>query len=128
MKGTYDIYFGSEVIGTATVEQEGLYYDVHCLCRLTGDVMFRVSVSCADRCENLGTLIPMGDSFGLTTRLAVKKLGKGTLQFRVIPKRPQTSGRFVPVYPEEPFAYLQYMQSAFWEQKNGQAGVVITGK
>jgi hypothetical protein len=125
MNGDYEIRMGKEVVGTATVEQQGLYYRFCCRCRLSGSVICRVTVSCNGHHENLGVLIPVGDGFGLSTKVAVKKLGKGPFQFRAMPKHQKSEGKFVPIYPEEPFAYISRLQNAFLEIRNGQAGVVI---
>lgn len=127
MDGKYDILMGKEMVGKATVEQQGLYYRICCQCNISGAVMCRVTVSCNGHHENLGILIPMGDGFGLTTKLAVKRLGKGAFQFRVMPKHQKSEGQFIAVYPEEPFAYLSRLKNAFLEVRNGQVGVVIGG-
>ena len=87
--------------------------------------MYRVAVSCGGHHENLGVLVPMGDTFGLTKKLPAKKLGEGKLQFQALPKHQKSEGKFIPVYPEEPFGYLTRLQNAFLEVKNGQVGVVI---
>lgn len=128
MKGTYDVYFGSDVIGKAVVERIGLYYRFQCSCRLTGEVMCRLTVTCGKNQANLGVLIPTGDCFGLTTKLSVKKLGEGSLRFRVLPKHSNTEGRFVPVYPDEPFAYLTRLQNAVMQLRDGQAGVLLSAQ
>lgn len=125
MNGEYDIRMGKEVVGTATVEQQGLYYRFSCRCSISGSVICRVTVSCNGHHENLGVLVPMGNGFGLTTKVAVKKLGKGPFQFRAMPKHQKSEGKFIPIYPEEPFAYISRLQNAFLEIRNGQAGVVI---
>ena len=125
MNREYDIYMGKQAVGTAAVERQGLYYRFDCRCRLSGDVLCRVTVACNGHHENLGILVPMGSQFGLTTKLAVKKLGEGPFEFRVLPKHPSGQGQFIAVYPEEPFAYLSRLKDAFLEVRNGQAGVVI---
>lgn len=125
MDGEYDILMGKEVVGTATVERQGLYYRFCCSCQISGAVICRVMVSCNGHHENLGVLVPMGDGFGLTTRLSVKKLDKGPFQFRAMPKHQKSEGKFIPVYPEEPFAYLTRLQNAFLEVQNGQVGIRI---
>lgn len=125
MDGEYEIRMGKEVVGTATVEQQGLYYRFSCRCRISGSVICRVTVSCNGHHENLGVLIPMGDGFGLNTKVAVKKLGKGQFQFRAMPKHQKNEGKFIPIYPEEPFSYISRLQNAFLEVRNGQAGVVL---
>lgn len=125
MVGTYDICLGSEPIGEAVVERQGLYYCLRCRCKLTGEVLYRVEVSCDGHREDLGILIPMGDRFGLNTKVPVKRLGQGTLRFQALPKHRKLEGEFVPVYPEEPFAYLTRLQNAYLAVRDGQVGVVI---
>lgn len=125
MNGEYDIQMGREVVGTATVEQQGLYYRICCRCNLSGSVICRVTVSCNGHHENLGVLVPVGNAFGLTTKVAIKKLGKGSFQFRAMPKHQKSESRFIPIYPEEPFAYISRLENAFLETINGQVGVVV---
>ena len=125
MDGTYEIMLGSEPIGEAVVERQGLYYSFSCRCRLSGAVLYRVDVCCDGHHEDLGILIPMGDRFGLTTKVPAKRLRKGTLRFQALPKHRKLEGQFVPVYPEEPFAYLTRLQDAFLAVRDGQVGVVI---
>jgi hypothetical protein len=126
MDGEYEILMGNMPVGTAQVVRQGLYYLFQCNCGISGDVMCRVVVNCNGHHENLGILMPMGGGFGLTAKLAVKRLGKGKFRFRVLPKHQKCEYRFVPVYPEEPFAYLTRLKNAFLEVRNGQVGVVIT--
>ena len=126
MVSEYDIYFGKTVVGTAMVEQQGLYHRFECRCVLTGDVLCRVMVECDGHHENLGILAPQGRWFALTTKLPSKRFGEGELKFRVYPKRPSGQGLFVQVYPDEPFAYLSRLKNAFLEVRNGQMGVVLT--
>jgi hypothetical protein len=125
MISEYDIYMGKNVVGTALVEKQGLYYRFDCRCRLSGDVLCRVMAECDGHHESLGILVPRGSAFGLTTKLPVKRFGKGKLKFRVIPKHPSGLGTFIAVYPEEPFAYLSRLKNAFLEVRAGQVGVII---
>lgn len=125
MEENYPIYLGEEAIGTAQVTRQGLYYHFSCRCRLSGEIMCRILVTCGNHQEHLGILVPVGSSFGLDTKLAVKKLGKGPFRFRVLPKRQDMQGQFTPIRPEEPFAYITRLQNAFMETRNGQVGVVI---
>ena len=121
----YDIRLGTDVVGKANVERRGLYYYFSCRCKLSGAVMCRVSVSCGGHHENLGVLIPMGDVFGLDTKLAVKRLGEGVFRFLVLPKHQKTAAQFIPIRPEEPFAYITRLQDAFMEIRDGQVGIVL---
>lgn len=121
----YDIFMGETVVGTATVEKQGLYYRLQCRCRLPKDGFCRITVTSDTHHENLGVLLPKGDGFYLNTKIAAKRMGQGKLEFRAISKLPPDKERFYPVYPEEPFAYLAKLKNAFLAQRNGQVGVII---
>lgn len=121
----HDIRMGRDVIGKANVERQGLYYQFSCRCRLGGTVIYRVIVTCGGHSENLGVLIPMGDVFGLEKKIPVKRVGEGTFSFQAMPKHQKAPGQFVPIHPEEPFAYITRLQDAFMEIRDGQIGVVI---
>jgi hypothetical protein len=122
---TYDVYLGQESVGKVDAQVEGLYYRFQCRCKLSGEVVYRLLVSCGDHQENLGALIREGDSFGLHTRLAMKRLGKGKLQFRLLPKHPDLDGLFVPLGPEEPFSYISKLRRAYLQRRNGQTGLAF---
>ena len=107
------------------VTREGLYWRFVCRCRLSGDVVCRLLVQCGDRQENLGVLVPMGDGFGLDKRIPAKRLGEGELAFSLMTKGSSVEGTFVPIYPEEPFAYIARLKDAFLARQNGQVGVII---
>ena len=125
MVGTYDIYLGKEIIGQAQVKRQGLYYHFSCRCAISGEVIYRVSVSCNDHHENLGILIPSGDEFALETKLAVRRLGEGIFRFRALPKHQNCDRVFVPVYPDEPFVHLTRLQNAFLSVRDDQVGVLL---
>jgi len=122
----YKILMGGQSIGKARVERQGLYYVVSCRCRLSGEVVCRVTVSCGDRSENLGILVPESGAFVLNTRIPIKRLGEGPLMFHAVPRHTELRGRFVPISPETPFAYLSRLENAFLEVRNGQSGITIS--
>ena len=78
---------GCDAVGKAYVTEQGLYYRIQCRCAMTSDVIHRLVVSCGDRQESVGVLVPFGQEFGLDTKLAVKRLGRGELQFKIQPKQ-----------------------------------------
>ena len=124
MEGVYDIDYGGQVVGAAKVAREGLYYRFECRCRVEG--LCRLSVCCGGHHENLGIPVPAGSEFVLTTKIPVKRLGEGPLQILALPKNQRQTGEFIPVYPEEPFAYISRLQNAFLQVRDGQIGVVFT--
>ncbi len=121
MEGVYEIKLGDKPVGKAQVIREGLYYRFICRCRLEIDAVCRV---CAGEIS-LGVLVPEGEDFVLDTRFPVKRLGEENLGFRVVPNRPVLDGRFIPIKPEEPFAYIERLKDAYLVRRNGQVGVVL---
>lgn len=81
MEENYAVYFGNRPVGKVQVTRQGLYYRFLCRCQLTGDVMCRLWVSCGDKRESLGLVVPVDGGFGLNTSLPIKRLGEGGLNF-----------------------------------------------
>ena len=125
MVGSYDICQGADKVGTAVVTREGLYYRISCRCRFGGEPMRRILMTIGDCQTDLGVCIPIDGRFGLEKRIPCKNLAAGTPEFRLMPKYRRTDRIFVPVYPEEPFAYMARLKDAFLEIRDGQMGVLI---
>ena len=121
----YEVVFGKDRVGKVQVTREGLYYRFCCRCRISGDVVCRLAVRCGEKEESLGVVVPVGEGFGLDKRLPVKNLGEGEMAFFLMPKAGGVRGKFVPIYPEEPFAYIARLKDAFLARQNGQVGIVI---
>ena len=125
MDGTYEIMLGGVSVGQAVVRREGLYYRFSCRCDLSGEVIYRITVTCGGKSESLGIPVPKNGEFYLDTRLAASRLGEGEPKFAAVPRRPDLGGMFVPISPEEPFRYLHRLENAFLARKDGQLGIVI---
>lgn len=125
MEGNYELRFGGQTVGKVQVIREGLYCRFICRCRLPGDVISRVVARCGEREESLGVLVPMGDGFGLETKLPAKRLGEGRPEFMVVPNRPVLAGKFVPIKPEEPFSYIERLKDAYLARQGEQVGAVL---
>ena len=126
MVGTYEIRRGNETVGTAKVEKQGLYYRICCRCRVSGEGMRRIVVTCGKTREDLGICVPMDGNFGLDRKIPCKRFGEGVPAFSMMPKYPDAAGKFVPVYPDEPFAYMTRLKDAYLQVRDGQPGIVIT--
>lgn len=124
----YGVYFGNQLAGKVQVQRQGLYYRFQCRCQLTGDVICRLVVRCGEQAVPLGVVVPMDGGFGLDTRLAVKHLGEGPWQFRLVPKHAQPREQFCPIYPEEPFTYIARLKEGFLSRQDGQLGLVLPEK
>ena len=125
MVGTYEIMKGSSSVGQVVVERQGLYYRFFCRCELVDKEIYRLMVSCNGNREKLGTLVPMDGFWGLEKRIPAKRLREGKPEFFLMSKDCISKGKFVPVYPEEPFSYLSRLKDAYLERREGQLGLVI---
>ena len=123
----YAVYMGSEKVGTACVTKEGLYYRISCRCRLSGSVPCCITARAAQETD-LGLCVPLEDRYGLETRIPIKSVGEGDLDFRVFPKHRVRPEQFIPISPEEPFAYIARLKDAHLARRNGQTCVVITDR
>ena len=131
METTYAVRFGNQDVGKVQVKREGLYYRFFCRCRLSGEVVCRLFVVCGEKEESLGVVVPAEDGFGLDKKIPAKRLGDGPMQFYLATKgggirvESQVPGTFIPIYPEEPFAYIARLKEAFFVRQNGQAGIIL---
>lgn len=126
MRRDYSVYLGNTEIGRVQVQREGLYYRFFCRCKLNTQAITRLWVSCGEKRESLGVLVPVDDGFGLEVRIPVSRLGEGDMQFAVDSKQTIPSGsKFYPIYPEEPFAYLTKLKDAFLIYQDGKKGILI---
>ncbi len=125
MEGTYGVFFGKDQAGKVQVLRQGLYYRFICRCQLSGDVVCRLYASCNGKRESLGVLVPMEGGFGLDTKIPAKRLGEGQLSFLLIPKHEPCQGQFIPIYPEEPFSYIERLKEAYLARKDGQVGILL---
>lgn len=122
----YEVTLDGRPAGKAQVTRQGLYYHVVCRCAVSGEEMYRLEAACGEKRLDLGILIPKDRSFGLDMRFPVSKLGEGELTFRLRGKdEPKEGRRFVPVKPEEPFAYLASLKDSFLEIRNAEIGVSL---
>lgn len=117
-----DVKLGERTVGRVQVQRQGLYYVFSCCCSLSGDTVWRLNVFCGDNQADLGILVPENGAFCLTTRRPVKSIGEGKLLFTLRPSHENKGTKFAPIYPEEPFAYIQRLKDAFLEERNGQLG------
>ncbi len=73
---------------------------------------------------DLGVCVPMEGQFGVEKKMPCKRFGNNP-SFQLLPKHEGMQGKFVPIYPEEPFAYMTKLKDAFLASRNGKVGIVI---
>lgn len=125
MEERYPLRFGDRDVGTVSARREGLYVRFCCRCRLSGGIVCRVVLRRGDGEENLGVLVPEDGGFLLSTRIPAKRLGDGGWEFQVVPCRPERKQIYAPIYPEEPFSYLERLKDAYLLRRDGENYAVI---
>ena len=114
----YAVMRGKKRVGSAQVEQQHLYLHISVRC----EEPMRVSVTGERGNRDLGLCVPMGNSFGLETRIPSKYLGNEDLIFRTT----EPTDSFYPVHPDEPFSCLEKLRGAILTHKDGQIGIQIS--
>ena len=125
MTECYDVFLGNGAVGKAYVDSQGLYYRFRCRCQVAGGSICALAVRCGEEEIHLGILVPGGDAFVLETKVAAKRFPKGVFRFLLVPKHRRLEGKFVPISPQEPFAYLSRLKHAYLQKRDGRVGVVI---
>ena len=67
--------------------------------------------------------------FPLNRFTAGKSMLNGAGQIRAVSRlaaiAAEEQGKFIPIYPEEPFAYITRLKTAFLVRQNGQVGMIV---
>ena len=125
LEGCYEVFFGNRVAGKVQVMRQGLYYHLICRCRIPSDQVYRLYGIGGSIRENLGVLVPEGDSFLLDKKIPTKRLEGELLRFEVSSGQSIRSGEFIPICPEEPFLYIDRLKTAFLQTEHGKVGIRI---
>jgi len=125
LEGTFQVYLGTNSVGKVQVTRLGLYYRIVCRCQIDGDMVYRLYAVTGNIRENIGVVVPDGDGFILEKKIPVKRIGDAEVQYILSTGAGIDRGTFVPIRPEEPFAYIERLKTAFLETENGQIGVHI---
>ena len=122
MVGKYDVLYGDHVVGQADVCLVGLYYCIFCQCVLADEDLYKIEMRCAGQSFILGTLIHNGRIFTLERKISKKQFTHEKPAFYIMKKCEEI---FVSICDDKPFAYLEALQSARFEFRNGQPGILL---
>lgn len=92
---------------------------------MSGELVYRLKIHFPGKEVNLGVLIPADDGFSLEKSLPVSHFSQVPTGFTVCVKHSELSGRFAPIYPEEPFSYIEHLKNAYLAKKNDQLGIIF---
>ena len=128
MEQSYAVTVKGTPVGKVLVQKQGLYYHFSCRCQLKGDTIYRLVVTSGSTSVNLGVVIPVDNGFVLNTKLPIKKIGEGEMIFTLRTKQDESLDAFIPIKPEEPFAYISRLKDSFLTLQDGQAGILVNIK
>ena len=123
MEMNYEVMLGKQPVGKVQVISQGLYCRIICRCQIPGDQIYRLYVVCGSHRENLGVPVPEGDGFLLDRKVPAKRLGTGPYSFVLSCGAGVPQGTFIPICPEEPFLYIDRLNHAFLESRQGKVGI-----
>ncbi len=118
----YDVCLEDQPVGQVRVTKQGLYYCFECTAKLSGAMPYRLRVMTDTEVYDLGILIPVEKVFGISTKVPIKRFQNQSFSFALTENKPVKKGLFVPIRSEESFAYLQRLEQAYLEFRQGQPG------
>lgn len=125
MEGKYPVLDGNEVIGWVIVSRQGLYYCIQCRCTMIRKEVYKLQAVMEGQVHHVGVLIPVGEKFGLDTKIPVKKMNQKISGFIVVCDNDTLKDLFVPVSSEKAFPDLTYLKEARFQRRGNEIGVVI---
>jgi len=147
MNACYEIMQAGKPVGKACVSRQGLYLCFSCRCEIPDGEIVRLIVESDGHRESLGVCVPMGNVFGVETKLPAKKIRDGNLEFYLEGSRKEgdytqaapyvkeeltdekcRQEQFIPVSEEQPFEQLDLLNDSHMEIRDGEAGIVIQVK
>lgn len=108
MERTYPVTKNGQTIGSVIIEEEGLYYHLHCTCKLP--VMQRVSLYANN--DELGLLVPQGEVYCLSKKIPRKKLSEDQIQFYLMDRNESEKSVLIPVSSGEIFPAIDRIGKA----------------
>ncbi len=118
----YDVLKNGSVVGSATINKEGLYYYIRCSVQLPKPEFCRVTITDGTNTSDLGICIPDGNAFSCVSRIPCKRLFGTDFKFTI---SNQTERKSVPIEDGKPFAHLDKLSAAHLHIANGQPEIMI---
>ena len=97
----FSIFKNGVPYGEASIERQGLYFQIRCFCRSPE----RIILKWAGGERDLGLCVPMDEGYGIQTRIPAKYLGNDNLQFLTLTKE-----NIFPIGEDVPFMQLSYLR------------------
>ncbi len=125
----FEIYDKENCVGSAQIQQEGMYYRICCTCKIPKDGIHRIIVSDGENEVDLGICVPSGGKFMLTSRIPMKRLKGESRIFQLVKQGERSTNavekKEVPVEAGNPFLNLDELENAYFKSDDGNPVIVI---
>lgn len=121
----YNVFQGQDIIGSAGVKQEGLYFSFQCRCKPKSDAIHIAMVENNGKKYDLGVCVPEQDGFTAYKRIAIKEFKDMEFKF-CIKEKEEVHTAPVDADENKPFPYLQDLDGAHLDLTSGFPQICIT--
>ena len=112
MEQIVNVIFQQRCVGTAKIRKLGLYYEFICTCALPKEGIYRLWAKGDTDAVNLGICVPMDESYGIVTRVPIRKLGEGPISIELYEKSDNPESH-QDTSADEPLLRLQDLDKAY---------------
>ena len=123
MVGSYNVCFDNQIVGWVTVTRQGLYAIISCRCGVTGGKKYDLYAKTETGKCSLGLLYAADGGYGLDTRIPVKKLGQGSIQFLIEQKMEQACS--ISLHCQIPTSVLLALEQYSYARSEGKPCLVL---
>lgn len=123
MEQLYGVYHQDDCVGQVQIQKEGLYYCVSCLAEAPGKSMYRLIARGESFYHDFGLCIPKENGIGILTRVPVKLFTEDAVKFELKDYKEKGNTAFIPVSTEKAFVYLDRLEQAHLEYREGTIGI-----
>ena len=117
----YNIYFLDEIVGTASVKKDGLYFLISCKCAFPKEGIYKIDIFSSRPTLHLGTCIPDGDVFTLQKRISAKSIADEDLRFEINAFWDSRRENFICVSTDKPVPCISMLRTGRFIRENGES-------
>lgn len=116
----YDLQYNGQSIGFVEVEKAGCFYRFFSRFTSREKTQLHLVVHCNTLRYDLGLCVQYKDQYGTEKRVPIRQIGEGPMTFLL-----ENIDVFVPIFEEEPFAYLDKLINSRFEKRYDTKGILL---
>ena len=124
----YEVYCADRVIGSISLEPQGLYYKIFSYCERISEKFPKLYAVCGDHKTSIGVYKPQGNGFVMERLLSIKSWDLKGISFQIGSMDRQIKGETIPVFPDRPFPYISRIGNAQFCREDEQPGILYSPK